>query len=71
MESVKSKESCRVKYPCLMVARTTGVIVLMSEYECGTKINGTAANGESVGFYYSKWLMSSLSEYNGSVCLEN
>lgn len=70
MKSIKSDKKCepKVKFPCLMVGKVTGVVVLMTGLSEGMVVHAADIHGLGQSL---KWPMDNFKTYNGSVCLEN
>ena len=65
------KEKEIIKYPCLMINKVYGFVVLMTKYETGTVIANTDKKIWDIGHYSENWNMLEMEPFDELIILEN
>jgi len=70
VEVTKASDGDEIEYPCFMLGKHTGCIVLFGSADEGTVIyKGT--NTRDVGKFYREWSSTSFTPFKGKITMEN
>lgn len=71
MKSIATTQNtAAIIFPCLMIARNNGMIVLMKDDKTGVVIN-SGTGSENIGYIGSCWRPNAFDVYDGEVTLAN
>ena len=60
-----------IEYPCLMVYKNTGCVILFESEGCGVVVNPDKHLVYAIGYYSKDWKMGCYSKFEGKVILQN